>query len=168
MRMRAGKRGGEGGGLQAEPCLWPCCLLPPQRSPGRARRCCPPPHRTTPHLTHISPHPPRLAARRLWKGVVPLWGRQIPYTMMKFAAFENVVMGLYKYVVPKPKAECSKGEQLGVSFAAGYIAGILCAVVSHPADNLVSKLNATKGVSAGAQGAERRGAKRCLGQADGL
>lgn len=88
-------------------------------------------------------------AAGLFKGLVPLWGRQIPYTMMKFAAFENTVQALYQYVVPKPKAECSKGEQLTVSFAAGYIAGILCAVVSHPADNLVSKLNATKGVSAG-------------------
>ena len=85
----------------------------------------------------------------LFKGLKPLWGRQIPYTMMKFGAFENVVQALYKYAVPKPKAECSKGEQLGVSFAAGYIAGVFCAVVSHPADNLVSKLNATTGVSAG-------------------
>lgn len=25
--------------------------------------------------------------------------------------------------MPKPKEECSKGEQLGVSFVAGYIAG---------------------------------------------
>lgn len=64
-------------------------------------------------------------------------------------AFENVVQALYKYAMPKPKSECSKGEQLGVSFAAGYIAGILCAVVSHPADNLVSKLNAQKGATAG-------------------
>lgn len=40
-------------------------------------------------------------------------------TMMKFGAFENVVQALYKYVVPKPKAECNKTEQLGVSFAAG-------------------------------------------------
>ena len=47
--------------------------------------------------------------------------------------------------MPKPKEECTKGEQLGVSFAAGYIAGVLCAVVSQPADNLVSKLNAQKG-----------------------
>ena len=46
-------------------------------------------------------------------------------------------MALYKYVVPKPKAECSKGEQLGVSFLAGYIAGVFCAIVSHPADNMV-------------------------------
>lgn len=59
----------------------------------------------------------------LFKPLMPLWGRQIPYTMMKFAAFENVVNALYANVVPKPKAECSKTEQLGVSFAAGYIAG---------------------------------------------
>ena len=56
---------------------------------------------------------------------MPLWGRQIPYTMMKFAAFENVVNALYANVVPKPKSECNKTEQLGVSFAAGYIAGVL-------------------------------------------
>lgn len=85
----------------------------------------------------------------LFKGVTALWGRQIPYTMVKFGAFENTVMALYKYVVPKPKDQCSKPEQLGVSFAAGYIAGVFCAVVSHPADNLVSKLNATKGATAG-------------------
>ncbi len=61
-------------------------------------------------------------------------------------AFENTVQALYKYVIPKPKSECSKTEQLGVSFLAGYIAGVFCAVVSHPADNLVSKMNAQKGV----------------------
>ena len=60
------------------------------------------------------------------------------------AAFENIVQALYSNVVPKPKSECSKTEQLGVSFAAGYLAGILCATISHPADNLVSKLNASK------------------------
>lgn len=85
----------------------------------------------------------------LFKGVVPLWGRQIPYTMMKFACFENTVMALYQYVVPKPKSECSKNEQLAVSFAAGYIAGVFCAIVSHPADNLVSKLNSQKGATVG-------------------
>lgn len=47
--------------------------------------------------------------------------RQIPYTMMKFACFERTVELLYKYVVPKPRSECSKGEQLVVTFAAGEI-----------------------------------------------
>jgi len=80
-----------------------------------------------------------------YKGLVPLWARQIPYTMMKFACFERTVEALYKFVVPKPRAECSKGEQLVVTFAAGYIAGVFCAIVSHPADTIVSKLNQAKG-----------------------
>lgn len=88
---------------------------------------------------------------RLYKGLQPLWGRQIPYTMMKFACFENTVEALYKYVVPKPKSQCSSAEQLGVSFVAGYIAGIFCAVVSQPADNLVSKLNSQPGSTAGSK-----------------
>ncbi|XP_078441025.1 mitochondrial phosphate carrier protein 3, mitochondrial-like [Wolffia australiana] len=83
----------------------------------------------------------------LYKGIVPLWGRQIPYTMMKFASFETVVEMLYKYAIPIPKDECTKSLQLGVSFGGGYIAGVLCAIVSHPADNLVSFLNNAKGAT---------------------
>ena len=56
---------------------------------------------------------------------------------------------LYKYAIPVPKDECSKNLQLGVSFGGGYIAGVLCAVVSHPADNLVSFLNNAKGATVG-------------------
>lgn len=82
-----------------------------------------------------------------FKSLVPLWLRQIPYTMMKFACFERTVEIIYANVVPKPRADCTKGEQLLVTFAAGYIAGVFCAVVSHPADTLVSKLNQEKGAS---------------------
>jgi len=35
----------------------------------------------------------------------------------------------------------SKTEQMGVVFTSGYIAGILCGAVSHPADTMVSKIN---------------------------
>lgn len=34
---------------------------------------------------------------------------------------------------------------MGVTFASGYLAGIFCAIVSHPADTMVSKLNSVKG-----------------------
>jgi len=51
--------------------------------------------------------------------------------------------------VPKPRVECTKGEQLIVTFGAGYIAGVFCAIVSHPADTMVSKLNQAKGASVG-------------------
>lgn len=30
---------------------------------------------------------------------------------------------------------------MSVTFASGYLAGIFCAIVSHPADTMVSKLN---------------------------
>ncbi len=51
------------------------------------------------------------------------------------------------YAVPKPRADCSKSEQLVVTFIAGYIAGVFCAIVSHPADTIVSKLNKERGAS---------------------
>lgn len=69
--------------------------------------------------------------------------------MMKFASFETIVELIYKHAIPTPKNECSKNLQLGVSFAGGYIAGVLCAIVSHPADNLVSFLNNAKGATVG-------------------
>merc|ERR1719206_1499818 len=84
-----------------------------------------------------------------YKSIVPLWGRQIPYTMMKFACFERTVEAIYANIVPKPRAECTKGEQLIVTFAAGYIAGVFCAVVSHPADTIVSYMNKASGSGIG-------------------
>jgi len=79
----------------------------------------------------------------LYKGLYPLWARQIPYTMMKFASFETTVELIYKQL-PGKKSDYGKAAQTGVSFLGGYIAGILCAIVSHPADVMVSKLNANR------------------------
>ncbi|KAJ5692567.1 mitochondrial phosphate carrier protein [Penicillium macrosclerotiorum] len=79
----------------------------------------------------------------LYKGLYPLWGRQIPYTMMKFASFETIVEMIY-HNLPGQKSDYNKGAQTAVAFTGGYLAGILCAVVSHPADVMVSKLNANR------------------------
>ncbi|KYK55399.1 hypothetical protein DCS_07362 [Drechmeria coniospora] len=79
----------------------------------------------------------------LYKGLYPLWGRQIPYTMMKFASFETIVEMIYDRL-PGEKSDYGKAAQTGVSFTGGYLAGILCAIVSHPADVMVSKLNASR------------------------
>ena len=51
---------------------------------------------------------------------------------------------MYTYVFTRPKSEYSKGTQLGVTFLSGYMAGVFCAIVSHPADTMVSKLNNVK------------------------
>lgn len=60
--------------------------------------------------------------------------------MMKFASFERTVEYIYANVLSKPKEQYNLLQQLGVSFVGGYIAGVFCAVVSHPADTLVSKV----------------------------
>lgn len=102
--------------------------------------------------------------------LVPLWSRQvtsrlsargkkkadrgcvqIPYTMAKFFFFEKIVSIFYTHVFTEPKSSYSKTTQLGVTFASGYLAGVVCAVVSHPADSLVSLLGkpSNKGKSVG-------------------
>lgn len=62
---------------------------------------------------------------------------------MKFASFETIVEKIYAGL-PGQKEDYGKGSQTAVSFTAGYLAGILCAIVSHPADVLVSKLNTNR------------------------
>jgi len=85
----------------------------------------------------------------LYKGLYPLWARQIPYTMVKFATFESAVAQIYKQL-GKPKETYGTLAQTGVSFLGGYIAGIGCAVISHPADVMVSKLNSDRKAGEGA------------------
>lgn len=80
----------------------------------------------------------------LYKGLAPLWARQIPYTVMKFVAFERTVEAFYRYVFTKPKDQYTKAQKLSITFASGYIAGVLCALISQPADTMVSKLNNIK------------------------
>jgi len=83
--------------------------------------------------------------------LVPLWSRQIPYTMAKFFFFEKIVQLFYTHVFTEPKNSYGKGTQLGITFASGYLAGVVCAIVSHPADSLVSLLGKAenKGKSVG-------------------
>jgi solute carrier family 25 phosphate transporter 3 len=92
--------------------------------------------------------------------ITPLWGRQIPYTMAKFFFFEKVVQAFYTYVFTEPKNTYSKATQLSITFASGYLAGVICAIVSQAPDNLVSQMgkSANKGKSF-SQIASEQGAK---------
>ena len=80
-----------------------------------------------------------------YKGLGPLWMRQVPYTMVKFSAFENTVKAFYKHIFTAGKENYSKNFQLMITFMSGYWAGIFCAIVSHPADTMVSILNKRSG-----------------------
>jgi solute carrier family 25 (mitochondrial phosphate transporter), member 3 len=58
--------------------------------------------------------------------------------MAKFFFFEKTVEQFYTHVFKRPKDTYSKPTQLGITFASGYIAGVISAIVSHPADTLIS------------------------------
>jgi solute carrier family 25 (mitochondrial phosphate transporter), member 3 len=55
----------------------------------------------------------RAETRFPFGSVVPLWSRQIPYTVAKFFFFEKVVSLFYTHVFTNPKDTYSKGTQLG-------------------------------------------------------
>ena len=96
---------------------------------------------------------PRIIAQEGWvalyAGLAPLWARQVPYTVVKFLSFERIASALYQHS-PVAKQDMTRSQQLSVVFSAGYLAGVLCGLVSHPADVLVSHLY--KGRTAGATG----------------
>ncbi|GAA0142324.1 mitochondrial carrier protein [Lithospermum erythrorhizon] len=82
--------------------------------------------------------------RGLYRGLVPLWGRNLPFSMVMFSTFEHSVNFLYERVIQKRKEDCSKLQQLGVTCLAGYAAGSVGSIISNPADNIVASLNNRK------------------------
>lgn len=82
----------------------------------------------------------------------PLWARQIPYTIIKFVAFEDFIRRIYSFTKNnwgKEKKDYNKTQQLGFTFAAGYGAGIFCGAVSHPADTIASLMSKSPGSPVG-------------------
>jgi len=75
-----------------------------------------------------------------YAGFAPILAKQIPYTMAKFAVQGNVADATYITMGTSP-AQCSGGTNLGISLFSGVIAGVASAIISHPADTLLSKVN---------------------------
>ncbi|KAJ7978706.1 Mitochondrial phosphate carrier protein like [Quillaja saponaria] len=74
------------------------------------------------------------------RGLLPLWGRNLPYSMIMFSTFEHSVDLIYHNIMQKRKEECSRAQQLGVTCLAGYTAGAVGTVISNPADNIVATI----------------------------
>ncbi|XVF44692.1 hypothetical protein PTKIN_Ptkin02bG0144500 [Pterospermum kingtungense] len=75
-----------------------------------------------------------------YKGLCPLWGRNLPFSMIMFSTFEHSVDFIYRSIIKQRKEDCSRAQQLGVTCLAGYTAGAVGTVVSNPADVIVSTL----------------------------
>ena len=70
--------------------------------------------------------------------LTPLWSRQVMFTVANFVTFEYTVNAVYSHLLSKNKDECQKSTQLAISFASGYVSGLVSTIVSHPADSLLS------------------------------
>jgi solute carrier family 25 (mitochondrial phosphate transporter), member 3 len=93
------------------------------------------PSRFGPALAEMMRH--RRAYNFPFGSLGPLWGRQVPGTIVNFYAFENTAQCLYN-ALGTQKSDCSTLTQLSVTYGAGQVAGVCCAVVTHPADSLLS------------------------------
>jgi solute carrier family 25 phosphate transporter 3 len=62
--------------------------------------------------------------------------------MAKFVVFEKVSEFAFAHL---DKSTLSDGQQTGVNLTSGLIAGFAAAIISQPADTMLSKINKTKG-----------------------
>jgi solute carrier family 25 phosphate transporter 3 len=75
-----------------------------------------------------------------YAGFLPILAKQVPYTMAKFAVQGEAADAMYASMGKSP-AELSSSTNVGISLMSGVIAGVAAAIISHPADTLLSKIN---------------------------
>merc|ERR1712176_167173 len=78
--------------------------------------------------------------RGFYSGFGPILFKQVPYTMAKFAVQGRVAEAMYNNLGKSP-ADCGAVLNTGVSLSSGVVAGVAAAIISHPADTLLSKVN---------------------------
>ena len=78
-----------------------------------------------------------------YSGFGPILFKQVPYTMAKFVVYEKVAETIYRRI---DKKSASPATNTVVNLGSGLIAGFAAAIVSQPADTMLSKINKTKGL----------------------
>lgn len=78
-----------------------------------------------------------------YSGFGPILFKQVPYTMAKFVVYEKVAEAIWQNL---DKNTASDGTKTVVNLGSGLIAGFAAAIVSQPADTMLSKINKTKGL----------------------
>jgi solute carrier family 25 phosphate transporter 3 len=92
--------------------------------------------------------------RGFYSGFVPLLFKQVPYAVGQFSVHEAVNEVIYRSMGAERKARMTQLESTGVELTSGIVAGAAAAVLSHPADTLLSAIN--KGAGDPNQGATSR------------
>jgi len=79
--------------------------------------------------------------RGFYSGFVPLLFKQVPYAVGQFSVHEYANEAIFRSMGPERKAKLSHVESTAVELTSGLIAGMAAAVLSHPADTLLSAIN---------------------------
>lgn len=79
----------------------------------------------------------------LYAGLGPILFKQVPYTMAKFAVQGKAAEAIYNAYGLTPET-AGKSTNISISLGSGVIAGVAAAIVSHPADTLLSMINKDK------------------------
>lgn len=87
--------------------------------------------------------------KELYAGFVPILFKQIPYAIGQFTVNEWAHELVYKQMTPETRAGLSTLQETGVTLGCGVTAGVAAAVLSQPADTLLSKINQGKGGAGG-------------------
>ena len=83
--------------------------------------------------------------RGFYSGFVPLLFKQVPYAVGQFSVHEVANEAIFRAMGPERKAKLSHIESTGVELTSGIIAGAAAAILSHPADTLLSAINKGSG-----------------------
>ncbi|KAJ3118643.1 mitochondrial phosphate carrier protein [Phlyctochytrium bullatum] len=82
----------------------------------------------------------------LYAGFGPILFKQVPYNMTKFFVYEVAAETVYG-AIATPKEELPSHMVTAINLGSGLAAGVCAAVVSQPADTLLSKINKQKAAS---------------------
>lgn len=77
----------------------------------------------------------------LYAGFIPILFKQVPYAIGQFTVNERCTEFIYNRMSAEDRANLSSTSQFGITLTSGIIAGFAAAVLSHPADTLLSQIN---------------------------
>ncbi|KAI3547714.1 hypothetical protein CABS01_08065 [Colletotrichum abscissum] len=78
----------------------------------------------------------------LYSGFGPILFKQVPYTVTKFVSFEKISEFFFAHLDNSKTGT----TQLMINMGSGLLSGCAAAVISQPADTMLSKINKTKGL----------------------
>lgn len=77
----------------------------------------------------------------LYAGFIPILAKQVPYAIGQFTVNERCTEFIYKQMDAETRQNLSTTGTFGITLGSGIIAGFAAAVLSHPADTLLSQIN---------------------------